>query len=58
MLAAKKLDAERVQFAFEVLAEYAAKNNCDLRNGAIIYPGCVTQEILPNLWQVNAGQLW
>lgn len=58
MLAAKKLDAERVQFAFEVLAEYAAKNNCDLRNGVIIYPGCVTQEILPNLWQVNAGQLW
>ncbi len=58
MLAAKKLDAERVQFAFEVLAEYAAKNNCALRNGAIIYPGCVTQEILPNLWQINAGQLW
>ena len=57
MLAHAKLPAERVQFAFEVLAEYAAKNNCDLRNGAIIYPGCVTQEVLPNLWQVSAAQL-
>ncbi len=57
MLAHAKLPAEMVQFAFEVLAEYAAKNNCDLRNGAIIYPGCVTQEVLPNLWQVSAAQL-
>ena len=57
MLAAKKLSAERVQFAFEVLAEYAAKNNCQIASGAIIYPECVTQEVLPKLWQVSADVL-
>ena len=58
MLAANKLDAERVKFGFEVLAEYATQNVCDIGNGAIIYPMCATKEILLNLWQVNAQKLW
>ena len=57
MLAAKKLDAERVQFAFEVLVEYAAKNNCHIASGAIIYPSCQTEKVLPDLWQISASLL-
>ena len=57
MLAHAKLPGERVRFAFEVLAEYAAKNNCQIASGAIIYPECVTQEVLPKLWQVSADVL-
>ena len=57
MLAYDELDAARVKFAFEVLAEYAVRNNCQIGNGAIIYPACVTQDALQNLWQVSAEQL-
>ena len=57
MLAHAKLPGERVRFAFEVLEEYAVKNNCQIASGAIIYPECVTQEVLPKLWQVSADVL-
>ena len=57
MLAAEQLDAERVQFAFEVLTEYAAKHGFALGNGGIIYPEGELQEVLPNLWQVGAQRL-
>ena len=57
MLAAEQLDAERVQFAFEVLTEYAARHGFKLGNGGIIYPECKLQEVLPNLWQVGAQRL-
>ena len=53
MLAHKKLDAERVAFAFEVLVPYAAKHGYTIGNGAMVYPKCQLQEVLPNLWQVN-----
>ena len=57
MLAAEQLDAERVQFAFEVLTEYAAKHGFALGNGGIIYPEGELQEVLPKLWQVGAQLL-
>ena len=57
MLAHSKLEAERVQFAFEVLAEYAKAHGFTLGNGGIIYPACVTQELLPDLWQLSAQRL-
>ena len=57
MLAHEELDVERVKFAFEVLEEYAEKNSCKLGDGAIIYPACVTKEVLPNLWQISAERL-
>ena len=57
MLAEQTLVAERVQFAFSVLTEYAKAHNLELGSGAIIYPECATLELLPSLWQVSAGQL-
>ena len=57
MLAHEELDAERVAFAFDVLAEYAAKHDYKIGNGAMVYPVCATQEVLKNLWQVSAEQL-
>ncbi len=54
LLATDKMDAERVRFAFDVLTDYAARRGFTLGAGAIIYPACVTQEVLPNLWQVSA----
>ena len=57
MLAAEQLDAERVQFSFEVLMEYAARHGFNLGNGGIIYPEGELQEVLPNLWQVGAQLL-
>ena len=57
MLAAEQLDAERVQFAFEVLTEYAARHGFALGNGALIYPEGELQEVLPGLWQLGAQLL-
>lgn len=57
MLAEQTLSAERVQFAFSVLAEYAKAHDFSLGIGAIIYPECATLELSPNLWQVSAAQL-
>ena len=53
MLAAEQLDAERVQFAFEVLTEYAAKHGYALGNGGIIYPEGAVEEVLPSIWQLS-----
>ena len=57
MLAEQTLVAERVQFAFSVLTEYAKVHGFELAAGAIIYPECATLELMPGLWQVSAGQL-
>ena len=57
MLAAEPLDAERVQFAFEVLTEYAAGHDFMLGNGCIICPEGDTKELLPGLWQLGAQRL-
>ena len=57
MLAHEPLEAERVQFAFAVLGEYAAQHGFKLGNGGIIYPESEIQELLPNLWQMGAQRL-
>lgn len=57
MLAEQTLSAERVQFAFSVLTEYAKAHDLELGSGAIIYPECATLELLPGLWQISAELL-
>ena len=57
MLATESLEAERVQFAFEVLTEYAAAHGFTLGNGGLIYPEGEIQEVLPGLWQLGAQRL-
>ena len=57
MLAAEPVAAEKVQFAFEVLKEYATRHGFALGNGGIICPEGELQEVLPKLWQVSAQLL-
>lgn len=57
MLAEQTLSAERVQFAFSVLTEYAKAHAFEMGTGAIIYSECATLELLPSLWQISAELL-
>lgn len=54
MLAEKALQAEKVEQDFTVLAAYAQEHGYALGDGAIIYPHCAMQKVLPDLWQLSA----
>ena len=54
MLAEKELKVEKVQQDFTVLAAYAQAHGYELGEGAIIYPHCAMQKVLPDVWQVSA----